>query len=134
MHAARQGEVEVVVVTKVDRFSRSMAHFAQSVEELDNLGVKFVSVSEGFDSTTLTGQLLRNILGSFAAFEHGRITERMTQGKRAVKAQGYWTGGRVPFGFGPVADGAHKRVVVAKGGRFLAPARVRIEGGERRVR
>ena len=112
MNAARSGEVEVIVVTKVDRFSRSMAHFAQTVEELDKLGVKFVSVSEGFDSTTLSGQLLRNILASFAAFEHGRITERMTAGKRAVKAQGFWTGGRVPFGFTPVAEGAHKRLVV----------------------
>jgi site-specific DNA recombinase len=112
MHAARNGEIEVVVVTKVDRFSRSMAHFAQAVEELDALGVGFVSVSEGFDSTTLSGQLLRNILASFAAFEHGRITERMTAGKRAVKAQGYWTGGRVPFGFRPVEDNGHKRLVV----------------------
>lgn len=112
MNAARSGEVEVIVVTKVDRFSRSMAHFASAVEELDNLGVKFVSVSEGFDSTTLTGQLLRNILGSFAAFEHGRITERMTAGRRAVKAQGYWTGGRVPFGFVAVPDGSHKRLIV----------------------
>jgi len=112
MDAVRSGEVEVVVVTKVDRFSRSMAQFAQAVEELDTLGVKFVSVSEGFDSTTLTGQLLRNILASFAAFEHGRITERMTEGKRAVKAQGFWTGGRVPFGLKPVQDGAHKRLVL----------------------
>jgi DNA invertase Pin-like site-specific DNA recombinase len=112
MRAARESEIEVVVVTKVDRFSRSMAHFAQAVEELDTLGVKFVSVSEGFDSTTLTGQLLRNILASFAAFEHGRITKRMTAGKRAVKAQGYWTGGRVPFGFRPVQENGHKRLVV----------------------
>jgi DNA invertase Pin-like site-specific DNA recombinase len=115
MNAARQGDIEVVVVTKVDRFSRSMAHFAQAVEELDDLGVKFVSVSEGFDSTTLTGQLLRNILASFAAFEHGRITERMTAGRRAVAAQGYWVGGRVPFGFRPVPDGAHTRLIVDEG-------------------
>jgi site-specific DNA recombinase len=112
MDAARNDEIEVVVVTKVDRFSRSMAHFAKAVEELDSLRVKFVSVSEGFDSTTLSGQLLRNILASFAAFEHGRITDRMKEGKRAVKAQGYWTGGRAPFGFKPVSDGKHKRLVL----------------------
>jgi site-specific DNA recombinase len=114
MQAARSGEVEVVVVTKVDRFSRSMAQFARSVEELDNLGVSFVSVTEGFDSTQLTGQLMRNMLAAFAQFEHGRIAERMTQGRRAVKAQGYWTGGSVPFGFRPVEDAGnpHKRLVL----------------------
>jgi site-specific DNA recombinase len=112
MQAARAGDVEVVVVTKVDRFSRSMAQFARSVEELDNLGVSFVSVTEGFDSTQLTGQLMRNMLAAFAQFEHGRIAERMTQGRRAVKAQGYWTGGPVPFGFRPVEEGAHKRLVL----------------------
>jgi site-specific DNA recombinase len=114
MAAVRRGEVDVVVVTKLDRFSRSVAQFAKSVEELDSLGVSFVSVTEGFDSSQLTGQLMRNVLAAFAQFEHGRITERMTAGKRAVQAQGYWIGGRVPFGFRPVPgeDGKHKRLVV----------------------
>jgi site-specific DNA recombinase len=112
MDGARSGEVEVVVVTKVDRFSRSMAHFARAVEELDSLGVSFVSVTEGLDSTQPTGQLMRNMLAAFAQFEHGRIAERMTAGRRAVKAQGYWTGGQVPFGFKPIEDGAHKRLVL----------------------
>jgi DNA invertase Pin-like site-specific DNA recombinase len=112
MAAARDGTVDVVVVTKVDRFSRSMEQFTKAVAELDRRGVEFVSVSEGFDSTSLTGQLMRGILGQFAQFEHGRITERMTQGKRAIAKQGYWTGGRVPFGLRPIADGPRKRLVV----------------------
>jgi DNA invertase Pin-like site-specific DNA recombinase len=103
MNVARSGEIEVVVVTKVDRFSRSMPTFVKAVAELDHLGVKFVSVTEGFDSTTLTGQLLRNILASFADFEHGRIN---------VREQGFWGGGRVPFGYQAIPDGSHKRLVL----------------------
>lgn len=112
MQGARDGTIDVVVVTKVDRFSRSIDHFSTMVKELDRLGVGFVSVTEGFDSTNLTGQLLRNILASFAEFEHGRITERMKEGKRKIAAQGYWTGGPLPFGFRAIEDGAHKRLVV----------------------
>jgi len=98
MQAAREGEIEVIVVTKLDRFSRSMKQFVAAVAELDALGVQFVSVTEGFDSTTLTRQLLRNILASFADFERGRITERSTQGRRARAKEGVWVGGPTPFG------------------------------------
>jgi len=98
MGACRKKEVEVVVVTKLDRFSRSVKHFVNAVAELDALGVSFVSVTEGFDSNELTGQLLRNILASFADFERGRITERSMSGRRARAREGIWVGGPPPFG------------------------------------
>lgn len=112
MESARRGEIEVVVVMKVDRFSRSVAHFTEAVAELKRLGVDFASVTEGFDSTQLTGQLMQNILASFAEFEHGRIKERMMLGRRTVVEQGYWGGGNIPFGYRAVADGSHTRLEV----------------------
>ena len=76
------------------------------------MGVRFVSLSEQFDTSTPMGKGMLAISGVFAEIEHATIKERMTLGRRAVTAQGYWGGGRVPFGFRAVQDGAHKRLVV----------------------
>jgi len=114
MRSVRAREIDVVVVTKVDRFSRSVSQFSKAVEELEAHSVAFVSVSEGFDSTHLAGKLMRNILASFAEFEHGRIAERMRDGRRRVAAQGFFPGGPPPFGFRPepVEGTKHSRLVV----------------------
>lgn len=112
MAACRRGEVEVVVVTKLDRFGRSNRHLSNALGDLDEMGVRFVSLSEQFDTSTPMGKGMLAISGVFAEIEHATIKERMTLGRRAVRAQGYWGGGRVPFGFRAVQDGAHKRLVV----------------------
>jgi site-specific DNA recombinase len=114
MTACRQGRVEVVVVTKLDRFGRSNRHLANTLGELDELGVSFVSLAEQFDTSTPMGKGMLAISGVFAEIEHATIRDRMMAGKSAVKALGYWPGGCVPFGFRPVPDGAHKRLVVEK--------------------
>jgi site-specific DNA recombinase len=112
MAACRRGEVEVVVVTKLDRFGRSNRHLANALGDLDELGVRFVSLAEQFDTSTPMGKGMLAISGVFAEIEHATIRERMTTGRRAVVAQGYWGGGVLPFGFSVVADGSHKRLVV----------------------
>lgn len=112
MAACRRGEVEAVVVTKLDRFGRSNRHLANTLGDLDELGVRFVSLSEQFDTSTPMGKGMLAISGVFAEIEHATIKERMTTGRRRVVKDGYWGGGKVPFGFRPVADGSHKRLVV----------------------
>jgi site-specific DNA recombinase len=112
MAACRRGEVEVVVVTKLDRFGRSNRHLANALGDLDEMGVRFVSLSEQFDTSTPMGKGMLAISGVFAEIEHATIRERMTTGRRAVTKAGFWGGGNVPFGFRPIADGAHKRLVV----------------------
>jgi site-specific DNA recombinase len=112
MAACQRGEVEVVVVTKLDRFGRSNRHLANALGDLDEMGVRFVSLSEQFDTSTPMGKGMLAISGVFAEIEHATIRERMTTGRRAVVAQGYWGGGVVPFGFRVVPEGAHKRLVV----------------------
>jgi site-specific DNA recombinase len=112
MSACRRGEVEAVVVTKLDRFGRSNRHLSNALGDLDEMGVRFVSLSEQFDTSTPMGKGMLAISGVFAEIEHATIRERMMLGKRAIKKQGYWSGGRVPFGFCAVADGSHKRLVV----------------------
>jgi len=112
MAACSRGDVEVVVVTKLDRFGRSNRHLANALGDLDEMGVRFVSLSEQFDTSTPMGKGMLAISGVFAEIEHATIRERMMTGKRAIEKQGYWTGGNVPFGFRAIADGAHKRLVV----------------------
>jgi DNA invertase Pin-like site-specific DNA recombinase len=112
MQACRDGKVDVVVVTKLDRFGRSNRHLANALGDLEEIGVRFVSLSEQFDTSTPMGKGMLAISGVFAEIEHATIRERMTAGRRAVTAQGFWGGGCVPFGWRPVAEGAHKRLVV----------------------
>jgi DNA invertase Pin-like site-specific DNA recombinase len=105
--ACDSGEVEVIVVTRHDRFARSLLNALLLMRDLDALGV----VVEFTDEPNETG-LIRNLRFAIAEDERERIRERTRAGKRAVKAQGFWIGGRVPFGFMPVPEGAHKRLVV----------------------
>lgn len=97
--AARRGEVDAVIVAKLDRFGRSSRHLEAALGELDDLGVTFASVAESFDSGTPAGQLLRTMLGGFAQFERAQILERTAAGLRARAREGSWTGGPAPYGF-----------------------------------
>ena len=93
------GRVDVIVVYKIDRLSRSLMDFARLVEVFDAHGVTFVSVTQSFSTTTSMGRLTLNILLSFAQFEREVIGERIRDKFAASRARGMWMGGKVPLGY-----------------------------------
>ncbi len=96
----RAGRIDVVVVYKVDRLTRSLADFAKLVELFDPHGVSFVSVTQSFNTTTSMGRLTLNVLLSFAQFEREVTGERIRDKIAASKRKGIWVGGVVPLGYG----------------------------------
>jgi DNA invertase Pin-like site-specific DNA recombinase len=88
MERARKGECEAVVVTKLDRWGRSVKHLVTSIDELKRLGVHFISIGDNIDTSTPNGRLLFHILSAFAEFEREIIRERMQAGRERAKAQG----------------------------------------------
>jgi DNA invertase Pin-like site-specific DNA recombinase len=95
----REGMIDVVVVYKVDRLTRSLADFARMVELFDAHGVSFVAVTQQFNTTTSMGRLTLNVLLSFAQFEREVIGERIRDKVAASKRKGIWMGGSVPIGY-----------------------------------
>ncbi len=95
----RSKRVDVVVVYKVDRLTRSLADFAKLVELFDAHGVSFVSVTQAFNTTTSMGRLTLNVLLSFAQFEREVTSERIRDKIAASKRRGLWVGGMVPLGY-----------------------------------
>ncbi len=93
------GRVDVVVVYKIDRLSRSLMDFAKLVEVFDRNGVTFVSVTQSFNTTTSMGRLTLNILLSFAQFEREVIGERIRDKFAASRKKGMWMGGHPPLGY-----------------------------------
>jgi site-specific DNA recombinase len=91
--------IDVVVVYKVDRLTRSLADFAKIVEIFDAAGVSFVSVTQQFNTTTSMGRLTPNVLLSFAQFEREVTGERIRDKIAASKQKGMWMGGWVPIGY-----------------------------------
>ena len=91
--------IDIVVVYKVDRLTRSLADFAKIVEVFDASGVSFVSVTQAFNTTTSMGRLTLNVLLSFAQFEREVTGERIRDKIAASKKKGLWMGGFVPFGY-----------------------------------
>lgn len=91
--------VDVVVVYKIDRLSRSLMDFAKLVEVLDRNSVTFVSVTQAFNTTTSMGRLTLNILLSFAQFEREVIGERIRDKFAASRKKGMWMGGWAPLGY-----------------------------------
>src|ERR1700693_172585 len=92
-------KINVIVVYKVDRLTRSLADFAKIVEALDARGVSFVSVTQQFNTTTSMGRLTLNVLLSFAQFEREVTGERIRDKIAASKRKGMWMGGRAPLGY-----------------------------------
>ena len=92
-------KLDVVVVYKVDRLTRSLADFAKIVERFDAQGVSFVSVTQQFNTTTSMGRLTLNVLLSFAQFEREVTAERIRDKIAASKQKGMWMGGPVPLGY-----------------------------------
>src|SRR3979411_2683460 len=104
----RSGKVDVIVVYKVDRLTRSLADFANLVELFDQHNVSFVSVTQQFNTTTSMGRLTLNILLSFAQFEREVTSERIRDKVAASKRKGLWVGGMVPLGY----DTQNRTIVV----------------------
>ena len=99
----RSGMVDIIVVYKIDRLSRSLADFAKLVEIFDEHKVTFVSVTQAFNTTTSMGRLTLNILLSFAQFERELAGERVRDKIAASRQRGIWMGGMPPLGY-DVAD------------------------------
>src|ERR1700722_16166446 len=95
----RHGLIDVVVVYKVDRLTRSLADFAKMVEVFDAQGVSFVAVTQQFNTTPSRGRLTLNVLLSFAQFEREVTGERIRDKIAASKRKGIWMGGVVPLGY-----------------------------------
>ncbi|MCZ8321191.1 MAG: recombinase family protein [Novosphingobium sp.] len=93
------GQIDVIVVYKVDRLTRSLADFAKIVERLDARQASFVSVTQAFNTTTSMGRLTLNVLLSFAQFEREVTGERIRDKIAASKKKGIWMGGPVPLGY-----------------------------------
>src|ERR1700710_1851565 len=95
----RARKLDVIVVYKVDRLTRSLADFAKLVELFDAHGVSFVSVTQQFNTTTSMGRLTLNVLLSFAQFEREVTSERIRDKIAASKRKGLWVGGNLPLGY-----------------------------------
>ncbi|MCL1620236.1 recombinase family protein [Ralstonia pseudosolanacearum] len=93
------GRIDIVVVYKIDRLSRSLADFARMVEVFDRSRVSFSAVTQQINSATSMGRLMLNVLLSFAQFEREVTGERIRDKIAASKAKGMWMGGRVPLGY-----------------------------------
>ena len=102
------GNIDAIVVYKVDRLTRSLMDFSGIVQRLDSRGVSFVSVTQAFNTTTSMGRLTLNVLLSFAQFERDVTGERIRDKIAASKAKGMWMGGNVPLGY----DLCERRLVV----------------------
>ncbi len=106
-----RGRIDVVVVYKIDRLTRSLADFARIVEQFDKHDVSFVSVTQAFNTTSSMGRLTLNVLLSFAQFEREVTGERIRDKIAASKAKGMWMGGLPPLGYDPPIDSGRVLVV-----------------------
>ena len=131
----KAGKVQIVVVYKVDRLTRSLADFAKIVDVFDAHGASFVSVTQQFNTTTSMGRLTLNMLLSFAQFEREIAGERIRDKIAASKAKGMWMGGNVPLGY----DAKDRKLIVNEAEaeavrlifrRYLELGSVRILGHE----
>jgi site-specific DNA recombinase len=95
------GRLDIIVVYKVDRLTRSLLDFSRLVEAFDAANTSFVSVTQSFNTTTSMGRLTLNMLLSFAQFEREVTAERIRDKIAASKAKGMWMGGTPPLGYAP---------------------------------
>jgi site-specific DNA recombinase len=102
------GRIDVIVVYKIDRLTRSLADFAKLVEAFDAKSISFVAVTQQFNTTTSMGRLTLNVLLSFAQFERELASERVRDKVAASRKKGKWTGGTVPLGY----DAKDKKLVI----------------------
>ena len=107
----RTGQIQVVVVYKVDRLSRSIIDFHKMMQEFDKYGCNFVSITQSFDTSNSMGKLTLNMLLSFAQFEREVSAERVRDKIAASKAKGLWMGGTPPIGY----DANERQLIVNEG-------------------
>lgn len=103
------GKIDIIVIYKIDRLTRSLLDFAKLVEAFEKVGTSFVSVTQSFNTTTSMGRLTLNMLLSFAQFEREVTAERIRDKLAASKAKGMWMGGVPPLGYKP--DGRSLAIV-----------------------
>ena len=108
--AAKSGRIDVLLVLKVDRFSRRQRDLVSLVEELTSLNVAFVSATEAFDTSTPAGRAMLQMLGTFAEFEREMIIDRVVAGMERHAAAGRWPGGVRPDGY--TLDPTTKRLII----------------------
>ncbi len=130
MQDVRDRRIDVVVVYKIDRLTRSLMDFSKIVEIFDAGGVPFVSVTQQFNTTTSMGRLTLNVLLSFAQFEREVTAERIRDKIAASKKKGMWMGGVVPLGYRVrdrklIIDDCEAATVRHLFGRYLALGAVR---------
>ena len=106
------GQVDCIVVYKVDRLSRSLIDFSKIMDVLERNKVSFVSVTQQFNTSTSMGRLMLNVLLSFAQFEREMISERTRDKMAAARRKGKWVGGRPVLGYDIVSNGNGGRVSV----------------------
>mgnify|MGYP001221283538 CR=1 FL=1 len=106
------GLVQMVVVYKIDRLTRSLADFAKLVERFDAAGCSFVSVTQAFNTASSMGRLTLNVLLSFAQFEREVTAERIRDKIAASKKKGLWMGGVPPLGYDPHPDPKTRGLVI----------------------
>ena len=94
-----QGLVDMIVVYKIDRLTRSLSDFAKLIDRLEAKGCSFVSVTQSFNTSTSMGRLTLNVLLSFAQFEREVTADRIRDKIAASKKKGMWMGGNVPLGY-----------------------------------
>jgi DNA invertase Pin-like site-specific DNA recombinase len=105
------GQIDVVVVYKIDRLTRSLTDFSRIIEIFDAAGTSFVSVTQSFNTKDSMGRLMLNVLLSFAQFEREVTGERIRDKIAASKAKGMWMGGSLPLGYDRPKAGTHKLLV-----------------------
>lgn len=108
LHDIENGEIDIVVIYKIDRLTRSLADFIRLIEVFDRYQVSFVSVTQSFDTSDSMGRLVLNILLTFAQFERELIADRIRDKVAAMKRRGKYAGGTPPFGY----DVVDRRLIV----------------------
>ena len=106
------GLIDMVVIYKIDRLTRSLADFARLVERLEQRGCSFVSVTQAFNTSTSMGRLTLNVLLSFTQFEREVTAERIRDKIAASKKKGLWMGGLAPLGYDPHPDKLIRSLVI----------------------
>ncbi len=93
------GFIDIVVVYKIDRLSRSISDFSELLKQFEKWGVSYVSVTQDINTTSSSGRMMQNLLMTFAQYERELIAERVRDKMAASKQRGMWMGGAVPYGF-----------------------------------
>jgi DNA invertase Pin-like site-specific DNA recombinase len=104
---AKIAQWDVLIVAKLDRLTRSIIHFHELVSWLDRNGKSLISVAESLDLSTSVGRMFANLLAMFAQFERERASERRKEAYELAKRNGWYDGGRYPYGYRPVKVDSH---------------------------